>query len=136
MIEFEELLTQSDEVKQYSESYPCPECGEMAPRIKVSAVSFAFKAPAGQTAGSGVHGQSGVHDLDYPTVDKAVGRSASKRWGAFNARKAERDRIRKESGTNSVTRVGDTVAPLPSNAATIREKAMTTFNKAKKSSEE
>lgn len=134
-IEFEELLTQSDEVKQFSEEHPCPECHQMATRIKVSAVSFAFKAPAGQTAGSGVHGQSGVHDLDYPSVDKAVGRSAGKRWNSFNERKAKRDKVRKEAGTNAVTRVGDTVAPLDSGAASVRERAMNTFNTVKKSSD-
>lgn len=135
-IEFEEHLTQSADVKQYSEAHPCPECKEMAPRIKVSAVSFAFKAPAGQTAGSGVHGQSGVHDLDYPSVDKAVGRSSGKRWSSFNERKAKRDKIRKEAGTNLVSRQGDSVVPLAPGAASVRERAMNTFNKVKKSSDE
>lgn len=135
-IEFEEHLTQTDEVKLYSEAHPCPECKEMSSRIKVSAVSFTFKAPSGQTAGSGVHGQSGVHDLDYPSVDKAVGRSSGKRWNSFNERKAKRDQVRKESGTNSVSRVGDAVVPLDPGAASVRERAMNTFNHVKKSSSE
>lgn len=131
--EFEELLIQSDEIKKYSEWHPCPSCGNKADRMKVSIMNFAFKAPAGQTSGSGVHGQSGVHDLDYPSIDKAVGRSAAKRWKGVKERKAERDKIRRESGTNMITEIGGKPKPLDPKVADLRSKAMVAYNNTKKS---
>lgn len=132
-VEFEELLTQTDDVRAYASAHPCPGCGSMAPRI-LSAANFAFKAPARASAGSGVHGQSGVHDLDYPSVDKAVGRSSAKRWDAFNAKKAERDRVRRESGTNSISTIGGKPVPIDPTVAKVREGAISTFNAVKKAS--
>lgn len=131
-VEFEELLTQSDEIQQFAKQHPCPQCGEPAPRI-ASAANFAFAAPARAAAGSGVHGQSGIHDLDYPSVDKAVGRSSAKRWDAFNQRKAERDKVRRESGTNAISVAGGRPAPIDKTVAAVREGALGTFNTVKKS---
>lgn len=127
---FEELLLQKDDIERYREQHPCPECGRMAPREKVSLVSFNFKAPSGQTQGSGVHGQSGVHDLDYPTLDKAIGRSSSVKWKHYNERKAERDKVRKEAGTNVMSTSPDGQS-VPSDAATVqlRDQAYKTFSK-------
>lgn len=119
-------------MRQYSQRHPCPNCGELAPRI-ASAANFAFAVPPRAAAGSGVHGQSGVHDLDYPTVDKAIGRSSAKRWDAFNQRKAERDKVRRESGTNSITVAGGKPAPVDPKVAKVRAGAMTAFNAVKKS---
>jgi putative FmdB family regulatory protein len=131
-VDFEELLLQSDDIRQYSQMHPCPQCRELSPRI-ASAVNFAFKAPPRQSAGSGVHGQSGVHDLDYPSVDKAVGRSASKRWDAANKRKAERDKVRKEAGTNAISVAGGQAAPISAEASKLRSMALSTFSAVKKS---
>lgn len=135
-VTFEELLLQREEVERYKDGHPCPGCGQMAKRSPVVPISFTFKAPGGQTQGSGVHGQSGVHDLDYPALDKAVGRSAAKKWEQYNARKAERDKVRREAGTNnvSVTPEGRAVPADPA-VMGLREKALSTFKKVKKSSE-
>ena len=127
---FEELLIQSDEIEKYREWHPCPQCGERSQREAVSMINFAFKAPAGQTQGSGVHGQSGVHDLDYPKIDKAVGRSAAVKWQQYNQRKADRDKVRKEAGTNAIAMTPEG-KPVAADSATsqLREKALKTFSK-------
>lgn len=131
--EFDELLTQKADVEQYFDHHPCKSCGGRAERIRVAAVSFKFAGSVNQGAGSGVHGNSGVHDLDYPVVDKAVGRSAEVKWDAYNKRKEERDKARCEFGTNAVSQDGDRIAPLAEGAARDRGKAMTLLEKAKKS---
>jgi putative FmdB family regulatory protein len=130
-VEFEELLIQQDEVREYTEWHPCPECKGRAERVKVSAVNFNFKAPAGRTQGSGVHGQSGVHDLDYPMVDKAVGRSAAKKWQYYGERKEARDKARRELQTNAVKQVDGTVTAADPQTLKFREQGLTTLRKAK-----
>jgi putative FmdB family regulatory protein len=131
---FEELLISPDDVKQYKDSHPCPKCAELALRT-ASITNFAFKAPAGQTQGSGVHGQSGVHDLDYPALDKAVGRSSEHKWDVYNKRKAKRDQARKEAGTNFVATTADgKTVPVDPKKLEIREKALTTFRQVKEAS--
>jgi len=130
-VEFEELLIQQDEVREYREWHPCPSCKGRAERQKVSAVNFAFKAPGGQTQGSGVHGQSGVHDLDYPQVDKAVGRSADVKWKHYGERKAARDKARRELGTNAVKQVDNIVMAADQSTLSTREQGLKTLRKAK-----
>lgn len=100
-IAFEELLLKQDEIKQYFEHHPCPNCKQDAPRHHVSSFGFAFKG--GVRGSSGVHGNSGVHDLDYPTLDKAVARSSEKRWNIQNERTAAIEKVRQESGSRAVT---------------------------------
>lgn len=100
-VAFEELLLRQDDVKQYSDHHPCPNCGQDAQRNYVTAFGFAFK---GEVRGkSGVHGNSGVHDLDYPTLDKAVARSSEKRWEIQRERVAEIEKVRNDSGNRAVT---------------------------------
>jgi len=130
-VEFEELLINLDDIKKYSEHHPCPECRRRSKRVKVNPVSFSFKAPGGQTQGSGVHGQSGVHDLDYPNVDKAVGRSSSKKWEYYNERKSVRDKARRELGTNAVRQVDNVITALGSETGKFREQGLKTLQKAK-----
>ena len=129
-VEFEEFLTQQEEIKNYTEWHPCPECHGRAERMKVSMVNFAFKAPVGQTQGSGVHGQSGVHDLDYPAVDKAVGRSSAAKWQRYGERKTARDKARKELGTNAVKQIDNIVMAADSGTLAVREQGIKTLNKA------
>jgi putative FmdB family regulatory protein len=128
---FEELLLDSDDIKSYAREHPCPSCKQPALRVP-SAANFSFSAPARATAGSGVHGQSGSHDLDYPSLDKAVGRSASKKWTEYDERKAVRDKVRKEAGTNSVTVAGDTAVPSDSKVLDARAKGLRTWSRARK----
>ena len=130
-VEFEEFIVHQEDTKKYSEHHPCPECKRRAKRIKVNSVSFSFKAPNGQTQGSGVHGQSGVHDLDYPSLDKAIGRSSTKKWEYYYDRKKARDKARRELGTNAVKQVDGVVTALDSQTADFREKGLKTLRKAK-----
>jgi len=128
--QFEEILTQSEDVKKYSDWHPCPNCNGRAARI-VSAANFKF---AGGVRGtSGVHGQSGVHDLDYPQLDKAVGRSAEKKWQVYNQRAAEREKIRKETGAGALAVEGGVVKPANPENLKVREQALTTFKNVKDS---
>lgn len=132
-VEFEELILQRAEVEQYFDHHPCPNCKQRAERIRVSSFSFKFAGGVNQGAGSGVHGNSGVHDLDYPVIDKAVGRSAETKWDAYNQRKEARDKVRRETGTNAVSQSGNTIAPADASTIRDREKALNLFNKGDKS---
>lgn len=118
-VKFEELLTQREEIKKYVDFCPCPECAELSPRIP-SAVNFTFK---------GTPGSSGSHDLDYPVLDKAVGRSAERRWKKFATRKKERDQARQNLGTNMISVEQDKIVSTDSKVAEVREKGIKLFKK-------
>jgi len=100
--EFEEALTNSDDIKEYATWYPCPGCGGRATRLGMSLTNFNFKG--GVRGESGVHGQSGVHDLDYPKLDQAIGRSSAKRWERITREQAVRDKLRKETGAVAISK--------------------------------
>jgi putative FmdB family regulatory protein len=127
--EFEETLTNQDEIKEYANWYTCPGCGEKAARLGVSLTNFNFKG--GVRGESGVHGQSGVHDLDYPMLDKAIGRSAEKRWTRINTDQAIRDKVRKETGSNEIAKLGNTFVPADTESLKVRETGLKTFKKMK-----
>jgi putative FmdB family regulatory protein len=129
-VEFEELLLNKDDVDKYQDAHPCPSCGKPAPKA-VSAFSFGFKG--GVRGLSGVHGNSGVHDLDYPTLDKAVARSSEKRWKHHNERQAEINRVRKEAGAYAVTTdTAGNVRPTDNKTLEVRSKAIDTMKKVMK----
>ena len=132
-VEFEELLIQKAEVQEYFDHHPCPQCKKRAERIRVASFSFKFAGQVNQGAGSGVHGNSGVHDLDYPVLDKAVGRSAEAKWEGYDKRKEERDKVRREAGTNAISQDGDRIAAADAGTIETREKALNLFNKGDKS---
>jgi DNA-directed RNA polymerase subunit RPC12/RpoP len=132
-VEFEELLLKKEEIQEYFDHHPCPNCKHRAERIKVSITNFNFAGGTDKGAGTGVHGNSGVHDLDYPKLDKAVGRSSEVKWGQYNKRKEGRDKVRRESGVSVVSQSGDTVVPASPETMAVREKALKLFDKAKKS---
>lgn len=121
-IQFEQLLHLSDEVKQYKDGYPCPQCGEIAPRAGISITNFNFKG--------GTPGNSGVHDIDYPVLDKAVGRSSDKRWSKIRKKHKEIQRIKKETGAEALTKSGDTYVPTDKSVLKIREIGLKTYKKA------
>lgn len=77
--------------------YPCPSCRKPAPLV-LSEFGFSF----GQ--GSAAQANSGVHDLDYPSADKAVGRSAGKRWAHIEAREAVKKEAREQGQTHALIR--------------------------------
>ena len=121
---FEELLIQSDEIQKYSKSCPCPSCGKDSLRV-VSAANFTFKVST--------PGNSGVHDVDYPTLDKAVGRSAAKKWQKYNDRKTQRDKFRKEHGVVAITEHNDKIIPTSPQKLELRQKALKKFSEIQKS---
>jgi len=120
---FEEIFLDPAEAKQYQHEYPC-QCGATAKRV-LSATNFQFV---------GTPGQSGSHDLDYPTLDKAVGRSAAKKCAAFHEGKAQRDKVRQEAGQYAITQTVDGIAPTPPEKLQAREQAIRAFNDAKSGS--
>jgi hypothetical protein len=131
---FESLLILRSDVERFKDYHPCVSCKESSKRVGLSVTNFSFKAPPGRTQGNGVHGQTGVHDLDYPNIDKAVGRSSNKKWSVFDEVKRERDKVRKEGGSNAITH-DSSGRPIVADKATIeiREKALNLFDKANKS---
>ena len=120
-----------DDVKKYAKEHPCSQCHKPAKRVEMSLTNFTFAAPtrAAPVQGSGVHGQSGVHDLDYPNLDVAIGRSAEKKWTEYDKRKKARDKVRKEAGTNAISTAGGTAAPADKQVLKVRETGLKTWQK-------
>jgi hypothetical protein len=116
------LLISSDDIKKYSKEHPCKKCGKLVFRIP-SAVNFKFEGKK----------SSGAHDLDYPSLDKAVGRSANRKWKTYDAEKVERFKVRKQAGTHALSIDPSTGRPIPAdnNTMKIREKALKTFKQIK-----
>lgn len=120
---FEEVFIDPEEAKKYQHAHPCQQCDGIARRV-MSATNFQFK---------GTPGNSGSHDLDYPTLDKAVGRSAAKKWSELREGKKARDEVRRQSGQHAVTQIGDKIVPTSSDKLKIREHAIGAFNKTRQS---
>lgn len=78
--------------------YACPSCREDAPRI-FTGFGFGFVTP-----GAKAPGNSGVHDQDYPSADKAVGRSAEARWSEYRERDKVKKKVRETSGSSALLR--------------------------------
>ncbi len=126
---FEELFLQREDVERSSKSHPCPSCGKMAGRIP-SATNFTFKGVA--EGDPTKRGNSGFHDLDYPSLDKAIGRSANRKWKEYGVRKASRDKVRRESGTNAISvDENGTARPTDHRVLEARSKAMALLSRAK-----
>ena len=79
-------------------SHVCPNCKDLAPLV-VEGFAFQF----GKSEGAAV-GNSGVHDHDFPTADKAVGRSADERWALLNERDKVKKKARELGGTHALIR--------------------------------
>ena len=131
---FEELLLQREDVKAYAKEHPCPKCGESASRV-LSRTNFQFK---GISEGDPTRrGSSGSHDLDYPSADKAVGRSANRKWKEYDRKFAARAEARKELGTNAVSVAPDgSVSATDSATLKAREAGINTWQKALKQNPE
>lgn len=131
---FEELHLSREDRDRYSKGYPCKSCGRQAVRVP-SASNFTFK---GVSEGDPTRrGNSGVHDLDYPSLDKAVGRSANRKWKEYRARKAANDSVRREAGATALS-VGPDGKVVPTDAGTLeaREKGLRLFKRARTKAEE
>ena len=77
-------------------THPCPHCEEESPQV---IEGFAFGFAEGSTIAN-----SGVHKLDYPTADQAVGRDADKSWEVITARDVVKTEARKTGGTEALIR--------------------------------
>lgn len=75
----------------------CPSCKEPAPLV-LEGFGFSFSQGTGSAA------NSGVHDHDYPTADKIVGRSSSERWQHLRARDEVKNKARKMGGSPALIR--------------------------------
>lgn len=80
-------------------THACPHCKEEAPRKFEDGFSFAFQAGKGADQAN-----TGVHDLDYPSADKVVGRSAESRWDTFRQRQKVKEEVRKVGGGQALVR--------------------------------
>jgi len=56
------------------------------------------------SAGNGAAANSGVHDHDYPTADKIVGRSAEERWSEYREREKVKKQVREQGGSGALLR--------------------------------
>lgn len=74
--------------KALPESLPCPKCG-------CDSFHVFLVAPGVLTQG-----------MDHKSIDVAIGRDAEARWGKITERKAERDKVRRESGERALKATG------------------------------
>jgi len=86
-LEFDRLISREESKGPIS----CINCGSDAKKI-IGNVNFNFSSTRKQ-------GETGVHDIDYPVIDKAVGRSSEKRWGNFEERRSAEDSARSNLDT-------------------------------------
>lgn len=92
-LRFERSLKMGDHT-----THECPKCQSDAPRVW-DGFAFGFQdTPGAATA------NTGVHDKDYPTADKAVGRSSEARWGEYNERDKVKKIVRQRGATGSLMR--------------------------------
>lgn len=126
---FEELHVSRADVEKYSKEHPCPACGNPSQRIP-SAANFTFSGPAGSDPTSG-RTSSGSHDLDYPSLDKAIGRSANRKWRAYEPKKAARDQLRRETGSVAIMETREGPKPMDASSLAAREKGLSMFKKAR-----
>lgn len=120
---FEEYFSTREEAEQYKDGFPCKQCGKDAIRVPISRVNFQF---------SGTPGNSGSHDLDYPTLDKAVGRSAAKKWQTYHDEQAGRDKVRRETGVDALASMPDgSAAPVDSVTMKYRDRGSQKLREAK-----
>jgi hypothetical protein len=59
----------------------------------------------GFSAGGSAPANSGVHDQDYPSADKIVGRSADERWATYRARDKVKNQVREVGGSPALERI-------------------------------
>jgi len=79
-------------------THPCPSCKEDAPRL-FTGFGFAF------AAGGSAPANSGVHDQDYPSADKIIGRSAEERWATYREREKVKQTVRQQGDSSALIRV-------------------------------
>lgn len=80
-------------------THECPSCKDEAPRL-FSDFGFAF----GASSQAKSNANTGVHDLDYPSADKIVGRSAEDRWATYRERDKVKKQVREHGSQHALTR--------------------------------
>jgi putative FmdB family regulatory protein len=97
-------------------THVCPLCKEDAPRV-ISSFGFAFQG------GGSAPANSGVHDLDYPSADKVVGRSAHDRWSTYVDRDQVKKKVRKVGQAPELMRTdGEGYTEYTAMPKTLKEK--------------
>lgn len=127
---FEELHISQEDVRKYAKEHPCPACGNSSQRIP-SAANFTFSGPSGSDPTSG-RSSSGSHDLDYPSLDKAIGRSANRKWKAYEPKKQARDQVRRETGSVAIMETKDGPRAADQATLSVREAGLSMFREARK----
>jgi putative FmdB family regulatory protein len=95
LVRFERTLKMGDHT-----THPCPSCKDDAPRIlDQQGFGFGFAASA-----SAAPANTGVHADDYPTADRAVGKSAESRWEVISDREKVKGEARKQGETHALIR--------------------------------
>ena len=79
--------------------HECPRCQSDADRVWAGLGGHSFAA-----AGGGATANSGVHEQDYPTADKAVGRSADELWELNHERAKVKKAARESVGKPALIR--------------------------------
>jgi putative FmdB family regulatory protein len=79
--------------------HPCPKCEAEAPRLWEGFGGHKF-----ESNGSSAVANTGVHTEDYPTADRAVGRSADDRREVMEARDKVKNEVRGKAGTHALIR--------------------------------
>jgi putative FmdB family regulatory protein len=79
-------------------THPCPTCKAPSPR-QFENFGFGFEAGKGAEQAN-----TGVHDLDYPSADKIVGRSAESRWSTYRERDKVKKQVREVGGSQALIR--------------------------------
>jgi len=125
-IYFDELHLSMRTAEKFKEQFPCPKCGSDAKRAFLTPSSFTF---AGGVRGlSGVNGNSGVHDLDYPTLDKAVARSSAARWQFNEERRNKMIDAANKSEVKAATQLPDgSFAPASRERMEQRKESLQVF---------
>lgn len=129
-IDFDELHLSMRTAEKYKDEFPCPRCGSGAKRAFLTPSSFSF---AGGVRGlSGVNGNSGVHDLDYPTLDKAVARSSAARWEFNETRRNQMIDAAQKSEVKAATQLADgSFAPATKDRMQDRQDSLKMFKDSK-----
>lgn len=85
-------------------TFSCPSCQEEAPRLFTGGGGFGINFLAPTSVNGTTPTNTGVHDLDYPSADKVVGRSAESRWSTYNDRNSIKEKVRRNTGVAQLAR--------------------------------
>ena len=117
--EFEELLPESQEYMK------CEACGGLAKK-KISAVAPIIK---NSTRAEGII-------VSPKELDKRVGEMCERRHQSLAQYKEKQEKVKKDLGTDQITKVGDTFAPMPKEEVNLRKKVRKIMTKGERTNPE